>query len=52
MVRKKNHVKIFSWSQKLKIFDFYRTFLNVEGVRRIPFKAFIHILADMGGICV
>ena len=51
-VRKKNLRENFSGPQKLKIFDFYHTFLNVEGARRIPFKVFIQILADMGGICV
>ena len=30
------------------MFDFYRTCLNVEGARRIRFKVFIHIFADMG----
>ena len=49
---KKVRAKIFSGPQKLKFFDFYCTFLNVEGARRIPFKVFIQILADMGGICV
>ena len=49
---KKNLRKNFSRPKKLKFFDFYCTFLNVEGARRIPFKVFIHILADMGGICV
>ena len=48
----KSLAKIFFRSQKLKFFDFYRTCLNVEGARRIPFKVFLHILAGMGGICV
>ena len=45
-------MKNFSGPPKLTFFDFYCTFLNVEGARRIPFKVFIHILANMGGICV
>ena len=49
---KKNSHKIFSGPKKLKFFYFYRIFLNAEGARRIPFKVFIQISADLGGICV
>ena len=48
----KIRAKNFSGPRKLKFLDFYRTCSNLEGARRVPFKAFIHIFADMGSICV